>query len=84
MSESCRSRPFGTTPRRPQLAPRAGAVSLISAFGTKVLVEGDHAIADFRWPLVLTAAAVAIVGVVVPARQQQSAGCARTESLGYN
>jgi hypothetical protein len=39
---------------------------LISAYGPKVLVERDHAIADFRWPLatVLVAVAVAIVGVV--------------------
>jgi hypothetical protein len=40
---------------------------LTSAFGPKFLVEGDHAIAAVRWPLamVLTAVAVAIVGVVV-------------------
>jgi hypothetical protein len=30
----------------------------------KVLVEGDHAIAAVRWPLVQVALAVAIVGVV--------------------
>jgi hypothetical protein len=41
------------------------AVPLTSA--SKVLVEGDHAIAAVRWPLamVLVAVAVAIVGVVV-------------------
>ena len=57
----------GGSVRRPQQIPRAGAVSLISAYGPKVLVEGDNAIADFRWPMatVLVAVAVAIVGVVV-------------------
>jgi hypothetical protein len=37
--------------------------------GPEVQVEGDNAIADFRWPLamVLTAVAVAIVGVVMRA-----------------
>jgi hypothetical protein len=39
---------------------------LISAFGPKVLIEGDHAMAAVQLPLatVLTAVAVAIVGVV--------------------
>src|SRR5450631_3254918 len=50
----------GGSVRRPQQIPRAGAVSLISAYGPKVLVEGDHAIADFRWPMATVPTAVAV------------------------
>jgi hypothetical protein len=40
---------IGSSNKRPQL-PRAGAVSLTSGLGrSKVLVEGDHAMAAVRW-----------------------------------
>jgi hypothetical protein len=54
--------------RRPQqVPPRWGRFFDIRLWPFKVLVEGDHAIAAVRLPLamVLTAVAVAIVGVAV-------------------
>jgi hypothetical protein len=49
------------------LTPALGPFPDIRIWPVKVLVEGDHAIADFRWPLatVLVVVAVAIVGVLV-------------------
>ena len=54
---------IGSSNKRPQ-PPGWGRFLDIRIWPFKVLVEGDHAIAAVRWPLVQVALAVAIVGVV--------------------